>query len=153
MEEKPSKNFSALIVLAVVIVLVIVGFFVYRDRQAEERFSPKMPVSDEMMESTPEGEMASPSGEVKQFTVDGSNYSFVPNSITVNKGDTVKITFKDDDGLHNLSIEGYNVSTATLSAGGSSTVEFVADKVGTFEYFCNVDSHREKGMVGTLKVQ
>lgn len=152
MEEKPTKNFSVLIILAILILLVVVGIFIYRDRQAEERFAPATTSNEEMMEATP-GEIASPSGIVKEFTIDGSNYAFAPNSITVDKGDTVKITFKDEDGLHNLSIDGYNLSTATLSTGGSSMLEFIADKAGTFEYFCNVDSHREKGMTGTLVVK
>ena len=91
-------------------------------------------------------------GTVKEFTVLGTNYTFNPATITVKKGDTVKITFKDDDGFHDLKIDGYNVATQRVNTGGESSVQFVADKTGSFEYYCSVDSHREKGMKGTFVV-
>lgn len=92
-------------------------------------------------------------GNIKEFTVDGSNYSFNPAEIRVKKGDTVKITFKDGDGQHNLVVDGYNVSTSTIGPGSTDSVTFVADKAGTFEYFCSVDSHRDLGMKGSLVVE
>ncbi len=90
--------------------------------------------------------------KVKEFIVSGSNFSMSPNVITVNKGDTVKITFRDDNGFHNLQVEGYGVGTPNLQTGGESVIQFVADKAGTFQYYCSVDSHRDKGMVGKLIV-
>ena len=94
-----------------------------------------------------------PAGPVKEFTVNGSSFAFDPAIITVDKGDTVKITLIDDDGRHDLVVDGYNVSTNTLSEGGSDTIQFVADKTGSFEYYCSVANHRDLGMKGTLVVQ
>lgn len=96
---------------------------------------------------------ASTAGTVKEFTVDGANYKFTPSLITVNKGDTVRITFKNGGGTHNLTIPDYNAQTKTVNFGGSDTVEFVADKAGSFEYYCAVGNHRELGMRGTLTVK
>ena len=90
---------------------------------------------------------------VKEVTVDGKNYAFTPSSITVHQGDTVKISFKDDEGFHNLVVDGYDVKTETIKAGNISSVQFVADKAGTFAYYCSVGNHREKGMEGKLIVQ
>ncbi len=89
---------------------------------------------------------------VKEFTIHGKNYSFTPNTMTVNKGDTVKVTFVDDFGSHNFAIDEFNVKTAIIQGGQSETVTFVADKSGTFQYYCSVGSHRALGMVGTLTV-
>ena len=89
---------------------------------------------------------------VKEFNVNGKNFSFDPSQITVKKGDKVKITFKDEDGFHNLVISGYNVETKKINTGQEQTVEFIADKTGQFEYYCSVTGHREKGMKGTLTV-
>lgn len=94
-----------------------------------------------------------PNAPVKEFTIDGSNFSFNPSTITVNKGDTVKIIFKDDDGTHNLAIDGYNVSTNVIGGGSRDSIQFVADKAGSFEYFCSVGAHRDLGMTGTLIVK
>ena len=50
-------------------------------------------------------------------------------------------------------VDGYNVSTKTLSEGGSDTIQFVSDKTGSFEYYCSVANHRDLGMKGVLVVQ
>lgn len=90
---------------------------------------------------------------VKEFTITAKNFSFTPNAITVNKGDKVKITFKNSNGFHDLKIDEYNVATKQIQGGSQDVVEFTADKAGTFEYYCSVGTHRAMGMVGTLKVQ
>lgn len=89
----------------------------------------------------------------KDFTIIGQNYSLTPSTITVNKGDDVKITFKNTDGFHGLKIDEFGVTTGIIPAGGKATIEFIADKTGTFEYYCPVDSHKELGMKGTLTVK
>jgi len=90
---------------------------------------------------------------VKTFTITGSNFSFSPNAISVNKGDQVKITFKNADGFHNLIIDGYNLKTPTISGGQSADIEFVASQSGTFAFYCGVANHRAMGMQGTLTVK
>ena len=67
-------------------------------------------------------------------------------------GDTVRITFKNADGLHNLKLDDFQVATKQIKAGESETVEFVADKAGAFEYYCSIGNHRAMGMKGTLNV-
>lgn len=93
------------------------------------------------------------SQNVKSFMVEGKPFEFNPKEIKVKKGDTVKITFKNNEEFHNLTIDGYNVGTKQINAGESDTIQFVADKAGTFEFFCNVDGHKDKGMVGNLIVE
>jgi plastocyanin len=89
--------------------------------------------------------------ETKSFTVTGTNFAFTPTTMTVNRGDRVKITFQSQ-GTHDLVVEGYNVRTNILSAGQSQTIEFVANQSGSFEYYCSVGNHRQMGMKGTLVV-
>lgn len=101
--------------------------------------------------ATPTGAMKN-SGAVKEFTVTGSSFKFAPATLSVKKGDTVKITFINSGGTHDLVIDEFNVKTAVLASGKSETVEFVANKVGTFDYYCSVGNHRAMGMVGTLTV-
>ncbi len=90
---------------------------------------------------------------VKEFTVTGKNYSFSPLTLTVNKGDTVKITFKNAGGMHDLRIDEFNVSTKRIGDGEQDVVQFVADKAGMFAYYCSVGNHRAMGMEGTLVVK
>lgn len=89
----------------------------------------------------------------ESITVDGGNYYFKPNKITVKKGDSVKITFVNDGGFHDFVLDGYNVKTDIIGSGKSQTVTFTADKAGTFDFYCSVGNHKAMGMAGTLVVQ
>ena len=88
----------------------------------------------------------------KDFTVAAQNYSFVPSVMAVKVGDTVKITLQNTGGFHDLVIDAFGAATKRIQGGQSDTITFVADKAGTFEYYCSVDGHRAMGMKGTLTV-
>lgn len=92
-------------------------------------------------------------GVVKEFVVDGSNFVFAPAEMRVKKGDTVKVLFKNAGGMHDFVVDEFNVKTNQLQEGEEEEVEFVVDKVGTFEYYCSVGTHRQMGMVGKLIVE
>ena len=91
-------------------------------------------------------------GTVKEFTVTGSPFSFAPFLLTVKKGDTVKITFINAAGFHDLVLDAFDVRTKPLNAGEQETIEFVADKAGNFEYYCSIGTHRQQGMKVTFTV-
>ncbi len=90
---------------------------------------------------------------VKEFTVSGANFSFTPAAMAVKKGDQVKITFKNVEGLHDWRLDEFNVATKRLNSGEEETVTFTADKAGNFEYYCSVGNHRALGMKGVLTVE
>ncbi len=89
---------------------------------------------------------------VKTFTVEGKNFSFSPSTMTVKKGDRVRIVFNNSGGRHDWVLDEFNARTKVIESGQSETIEFVADKAGTFEYYCSVGNHRAMGMKGTLTV-
>ncbi len=88
----------------------------------------------------------------KEFTVSGQDFSLTPNSITVQKGDEVKIVFKNTQGFHDLTIDRYGLATKRFQSPGEAVLEFTADKTGVFQYYCSVGGHRSMGMVGKLIV-
>ena len=104
------------------------------------------PVSDDSI-------MSSEETKIKTFTIVGSNFKFAPNEMKVNKGDTVKVIFKSEGKLHDFNIDEFKVKTAQLEEDKSEEVTFVADKTGTFEFYCSIGEHREMGMKGNLIVQ
>ena len=107
------------------------------------------PVTGDIQVTTPP--VTTPS--VKSFTVTGGNFSFSPSQMKVKKGDTVKINFANSEGFHDWVLDEFNVRTPQIAAGKTASVEFVASKTGTFEYYCSVGSHRQMGMKGTLIVE
>lgn len=117
--------------------------------------TPTVPVSGA---NTNTGQLPTPSPQSapvaqKEFIVTGENYSFMPGTITVKKGDKVKITFKNIDGFHDFKLDEFGVATKKISSGQEEVVTFVADKAGTFEYYCSIGSHRAMGMKGAFVVQ
>jgi len=94
-----------------------------------------------------------PAKSVKSFTVTGVNFAFSPSQISVKKGDTVRITFKSTSGMHDFKVDEFQAATKVLRAtDAEEVIEFVADRAGTFDYYCSVGSHRANGMVGKLVV-
>lgn len=90
---------------------------------------------------------------IKEFTVVAGNFTFTPNVMTVNKGDTVKIIFKNNQGFHDFVIDEFGVKSEQGQGPFEETLTFVADQAGSFEYYCSVGTHRQMGMVGTLIVK
>lgn len=91
--------------------------------------------------------------DAKVFNIESKPYSFTPNEIRVKKGDLVGIILTNIEGFHDLKIDEFNVATKQIAAGQTDTVEFVADKAGTFEFYCSVGNHRQMGMVGKLIIE
>lgn len=144
-------------IIILVVVILILGFFWFKGQNtvapAPVNINTEGTLTTTPIPPVPVVPATVPSTTVKAFTVIGSNFIFTPNTITVNKGDTVKITFQSASGFHDLKLDEFNVATKQLKAGESETVQFVADKVGSFEYYCSVGNHRAMGMKGTLTVK
>ncbi len=90
---------------------------------------------------------------VQSFTLSAKQWQFSPSTITVKKGNTVKLTINSIDVTHGFSIPDFNVSE-TLSPGQTVQVEFLANTSGSFSFFCNVFcGSGHSGMKGTLIVE
>ncbi len=106
----------------------------------------------ESVENTPT-EPSPEAVDAKVFTVKGVNHAFDVKEIVVQKGDTVTINFESTDGFHDWVVDEFDAATKKVQPGTPTSVTFVADAAGTFEYYCSVGSHRAQGMVGKLIVQ
>ena len=74
--------------------------------------------------------------------------------LKVKQGDTIRIEFVNEEGFHDFVLDEFvGARTKQMAAGNSETIEFVADKKGTFEYYCGVGQHRANGMYGKFIVE
>ena len=154
-------NRNLMIGIVVVILIVGAGWFLLRDQMmpatTQTMEETTAPSDSSMMEASPVGMMESTDsaahGSVKEFTVTASNFKFDMAEIKVKAGDTVKITFKNAQGFHDLVIDEFNVATKQGNGPSEETVTFVADKLGTYEFYCSVGQHRAMGMKGNLIVE
>ena len=89
----------------------------------------------------------------REFNMTAKKWEFSPATITVNKGDKVKLSIKSLDVNHGFAISDFNVDKK-LIAGQTTIVEFTTDKTGTFTFscseFCGV---WHSGMKGTIIVK
>lgn len=88
----------------------------------------------------------------REFPVTLRKYEFSPKRIEVHQDDLVKLTLRSDDIAHSFTIDEYRISKR-VAAGGTTTFEFRADRVGTFPFYCNLTSDAGcKAMRGELVV-
>ena len=71
-----------------------------------------------------------------QITMTAKKYEFSPNVIRVKKGDHVKLVITSLDREHGIKIEGYQIEQK-LPKDEPVTIEFTADKAGTFPFKCS----------------
>lgn len=179
---KSSSNKTLPIIIIVIIILLLAGgYYYWQHKQAEKQQAMMMQQHTAMngmpgkggkpgamghmnMQPQPTPTMSAQqqteitagtdtSSTEKTFHINGGNFYFTPNNITVNKGDKVTLVMTNDGGFHNIDIDEYNVKSSTIQTGQSTTVTFTADKAGSFVYYCSVRGHRQNGMWGTLTVK
>lgn len=146
-----SMNKSLLVVILVLVLGLVIGVALLL-RSSNPKPQIQNPEVEATIVPTATPEVAATS-EAKIFTIEGSSFKFVPNVIKVKKGDNVTITFKNIGGTHDFVIDEFDVKTSQIGDSEEEDVEFVAEKVGTFEFYCSVGNHRQMGMVGKLVVE
>ena len=167
-------NRGAVVGILIVIVVVIAGWLLLANRSAVPADEL---VGDEELQQQPDAEinlgttatpaMVSPlmttspgtspaaAGQVKTFSVTGTEFRFSLPEMRVKQGDTVRVTLTNGGTMpHDWKVDEFNAATKIVAPGGQpETVEFVAGEAGTFEYYCSVGQHRANGMVGKLIVE
>ncbi|MEK6904547.1 MAG: cupredoxin domain-containing protein [Nanoarchaeota archaeon] len=106
--------------------------------------------ANEMPQHNMEGQQMT--GELKTFKMTAKKWEFSPSVITVSQDDHIRLEITSIDVNHGFSIEDFGID-AKLQPGKTEVVEFIADKKGTFEFYCSVycgEGHKE--MEGTLIV-
>lgn len=75
----------------------------------------------------------------KQVTINmkAKKWEFDPNIIKAKKGDKVKLVITSEDVKHGFSLSAFNINE-DLEPGKTTTIEFTADKTGTYTFVCSV---------------
>lgn len=90
--------------------------------------------------------------DIKVIEVEAGSFYYKPDTITVKKGEKVRIKLTAVSMMHDFNIDELNVKIPVTVNGTFSYVDFIAEKTGTFEYYCSVGSHRANGQVGKITV-
>jgi len=83
-----------------------------------------------------------------EIKMTAKKYAFDPNVITVKKGEHVKLIITALDRDHGFKLAAFEVNQK-LKKGDPTTIEFTADKAGTFPFqcseVCGLGHHKMKG--------
>ena len=75
----------------------------------------------------------------REVTVTAKDFRFTPDRIEAVQDDLVRVTIRSDDIAHSFNIDEYRIAKR-VPANGSVVVEFRADRLGTFPFYCNLTS-------------
>ncbi|MFO7319185.1 MAG: cupredoxin domain-containing protein [Clostridia bacterium] len=104
--------------------------------------------------SSGQSSSGSSSQAAQRIEVVGTEFAYNPGTITVKQGQPVEIVFKNEGTVpHDLLIDEFNVKTAAIAAGQSTTVRFTPSRAGQFKIYCAEPGHEAAGMVATLIVE
>ncbi|MDY6778568.1 MAG: cupredoxin domain-containing protein [Candidatus Nanohaloarchaea archaeon] len=88
--------------------------------------------------------------------VSGGEYYFSPQTITVEKGERIRVQFTNQGQVsHNLRIPSLNIGSPAISPGRTDSFTFTAPKTGTFpiRFECTIPGHAERGMTGDVQLK
>ena len=92
-------------------------------------------------------------GKVKTIDVVASRFRFEPATISVVQGDSVRLRLRSADRTHAFAIKAFRINALIPKMGEEVTVDFVADRVGTFDFTCaEYCGTGHRGMKGRLVV-
>ena len=91
-------------------------------------------------------------GEVHTITVDGfgSNLRFVPDTLTINEGDTVRFLWSSQLLPHNAIEQNELFNSGEAMRNVDYTYTFDYNQSGVYEFYC--EPHRDLGMIGEIIV-
>jgi cytochrome c oxidase subunit 2 len=90
---------------------------------------------------------------VHEIPMTAKKYEFTPNSIHVKKGEHVKLLITAVDHDHGFKLPAFDIQQ-DLKEGETTTIEFTADKAGTFRFACShVCGFGHRGMKAQFVVE
>ena len=78
-----------------------------------------------------------PPSPPRAFDMVASRFRFEPETVEVTEGERVRLILRSTDTEHGFSVRKLNLKVAVPKTGEPVTVEFVADKAGTYEFKCS----------------
>lgn len=149
------KKYVLLVIILAIIVAGALYFMRYQTPTIRAKSTPSASVSPAAKGATVQAGSSSTAAnsQVRVFNISATSFKYTPNVIRVKLGDKVRFNLTAVDKVHGFSLPDFGVSAA-LAVNQVKSVEFTANKKGTFTFFCNIPcgpGHLD--MKGTLIVE
>ncbi len=136
--ERPGPTFEAIAIIALVVAFAAVLISVFAMGLAARSIDEHRSIA--------EG-----GGGGGPVAVSLTEFAIAPAPITVSAGGSIAVT-NDGSTTHDLTVEGQDLATPTLDAGGTAALDVGALAPGTYTVFCSIPGHREAGMESSVTV-
>jgi len=90
--------------------------------------------------------------KLRSFDIRAEEGIFVPSTVIVNQGDTVKISFTAIDGSYDITIPDYGIRQ-TAEIGETRMLEFLAINDGKFTFYCELCGGIDSGTKGFIIIR
>ena len=78
------------------------------------------------------------SNDYKEFYVVAEQFRYVPNQIKVTLNTKVRLILTSSDVTHGFELPQFGIYNVQILVGQNTTVEFTANQVGQFQFYCTV---------------
>jgi cytochrome c oxidase subunit 2 len=120
---------------------------------AMERSSMPMPVVSSSSSSAAAVSSAPAEAKVRTIEITATDWAFAPATITVKKGEKVRLVVKSTQGIHSFAIPSLRINER-LDVGTAMTIDLPTDAAGTFDFRCAIPcGPGHKDMKGQIVIQ
>jgi heme/copper-type cytochrome/quinol oxidase subunit 2 len=110
-------------------------------------------VGTSLQKAKPQSQVLGEDIQTNDIQLEAGSFYFKPNIIKVKSGQTVTITLKSMDMMHDFVVDELGIKVPITKSGETNTFTFTANQKGEFTFYCSVGQHRQNGQVGTLIVE
>ena len=91
----------------------------------------------------------------ERVEIEASSYVYAPAEVSVGTGTVRFVVHNASDIVHGFEVEGHGMEEeiAEIQPGGTDSLTVTLEEPGTYEIYCPVDDHEQRGMTGTLTVE
>lgn len=91
----------------------------------------------------------------ERVEIEATSYTYSPAAITVPAGRIRFVIRNASDIVHGFEVEGQGMEEeiAEIQPGATDSLTVTFEEPGTYEIYCPVEDHEQRGMIGTLEVE
>lgn len=91
----------------------------------------------------------------ERVEIEATSYTYSPVTITVPAGRIRFVIHNAADIVHGFEVEGHGMEEeiAEIQPGTTDSLTVMLEEPGTYEIYCPVEDHEQRGMIGALEVE
>jgi plastocyanin len=91
----------------------------------------------------------------ERVEIEATSYAYSPTTVTVPAGRVRFVIHNASDIVHGFEVEGQGMEEEIeeIQPGATDSLTVSLEESGTYEIYCPVEDHEQRGMIGTLVVE